>query len=102
MYLELKPEVRTFVPGGGGGGREKEEEGFSRETNFVRFAGLVQTFAMALKYVYNKYQAFISGEKAKAVKNLSCRRGFYAEAFPADKCDGEEFIVLIAPLGRRP
>ena len=42
FVLELKPEVRTFVRFGG-------REGVSSETNFVRFAGRLRTFAMAPK-----------------------------------------------------
>ena len=40
LVWELKPEVRTFVRFGG-------REGVSSETNFVRFAGLLRTFAIA-------------------------------------------------------
>ena len=38
VYLESKPEVRSFVRFRGGG--------VFYETNFVRFAGLLRTFAM--------------------------------------------------------
>ena len=40
----LNAKFCSFRGGGGGGGR-----GFSRETNCVRFAGLLRTFAMAPK-----------------------------------------------------
>ena len=42
LVWELKPEVQIFVCFGGRGGG-----GVSSETNFVRFAGLLRTFAMA-------------------------------------------------------
>ena len=42
LVWELKPDVRTFVRFGG-------REGVSSETNFVRFAGLLRTFAMVPK-----------------------------------------------------
>ena len=57
LVWELKPEeVRTFVRFGGGGGREGR---VSSETNFVRFAGLLWTFAMALKTVTKVHSVYI-------------------------------------------
>ena len=42
LVLEMKPEVQTFV-------RLRGKERVSSETNFVLFAGLLRTFAMAPK-----------------------------------------------------